>query len=105
MTARLERERLVANELRAALDQKTSEVDSVARKNLNRDRPLNGGTIQDIPPAPPTPQDKSAKEEIKGLKCVNFFPSLHYLSDVMAFIGGIAQAYYPGTAKRNRCSH
>jgi hypothetical protein len=93
---------LVTNELRAALDQKTSEVDSAARKNLNRDRPLNGGTIQDIPPAPPTPQDKSAKEEIKGLKYV-YIPTIR--ASLLIPVGGGTQTYYPRITKRNRCSY
>ena len=70
LTAKFERERLVANELRAGLDQKASELEATARKSMNRDRPLNGGAFQDIAPAPTSLQrdEKSAREEIKGLK-------------------------------------
>ena len=77
MTSKLERERLVTNELRSALDQKATELEATTRKNMNRDRPLNGGSFQDIPPSPAPPtttplrEDKTAKEEIKGLRYVN----------------------------------
>ena len=66
-SARLEHEKSAAIELRQSLDRKSGELD-VARKNHNRDRPINGFPTQEVPSPTFKADLNSAREEIKGLK-------------------------------------
>ena len=65
LPARPVRERTTIVELRAALNQKPSEIES-ARKSANRDRPINLNP-QDVSPVSTLKHDRDSRE-VKGLK-------------------------------------
>lgn len=67
------------SELRAALDERSADVDSL-KKKINRDMPINAALQEPLrnshSSSPQSPSSKydlaSARDEITGLKCVLF---------------------------------